>query len=316
MSQPFLHPMPELPAALQPYAEAIAAYLQQPAAWFVPLNQLAELPGQSKIGGWPYLPIDAANPLLDEDGEHRYNLLLQVNLAEVPAPRPEFVPATGLLQVFTPGFDDLIDGAEHAFRFRYYPAVTADPAGLVSDFSAFDLGSLDSYADVPTQGLALTWQARTANGVELGHNGADLAYLFRDQPAAERADLLKQLQDYVKAYSKTVPAADAAWEPQLLAQYAPDGQPGEFSSSRGFGIPDHQLGGVLPQFWQGDPRLEWNDTHGRPQHDRLLLAYDARGNCTTWAVPFFGEDAKLLFFINRDDLENADFSTVLFEYMA
>lgn len=309
-----------LPAALQPYAEAIAAYLQQPAAWFVPLNELATRPEQSRVGGWPYLPQNQTNPLLDETGAHRYNLLLQLNLAEVPAPRPRFLPAQGLLQVFTLGFEDVLDLSEKSFRLRYYPTVDSGPAALVTDSSAFDFGSLDGYANVPPEGLTLAWQSRTANRVEVGDNGADLAHLFAGIVDVEdRQVLLDQLIDYVEAYSATIPDDDSAWESQLLAQYAPAGQPGEFQSPLsygGFSIPDHQLGGVVPQFWQGDPRLEWDDTHDRPWHDRLLLAYDARGNCTTWPVPFLGDDAKLLFFINRDALASGDFSDIVFEYMA
>ena len=323
MNRNFLHEpepgAPDLPADLAPYADAIAAHLHQPTAWFVPVNALAKDPAQSKIGGWPYLPVGAPNPLLDEDGEHRYNLLVQLNLGELPEPRPHFFPAQGLLQVFTMGVEELIDEGPGAYRGVYYPAPLAGPAALVTDFLAYDLAALEGYENVPAEGLAVRFQTLTDNRVAPGNDGGGLAYLFAHLPAAEQADRLAQLEDYLAAYNETVADNGTAWPEFVAAQFPLDGDQVVFNSPVdwwGFDIPDHQVGGLLSQFWQGDPRGQLDAATQRPHHDRLLLAYDARGNCTEWAVPFLTNDAKLLFFINRDQLARGNFSDLLFEYMA
>lgn len=324
MDRIFLHaPIPGpavLPAGLQPYAAAIAAHLRQPTAWFIPRNALATAPAQSKIGGWPYLPLAAPNPLLDH-AEHRFNLLVQVNLAEVPAPRPHFFPNQGLLQVFTRAVEDVLDEEPGAIRCVYYPTVTTEAAALVTDFSAYTLADLEGYEGVPAEGLAVAFQTLTTTAVALGNDHGGLAHLFAEvADPDEKAELLDLLAEYLTAHNDTVPDTDAAWADVVTTQYPHDEDDRPVFNSPvewyGFGLPDHQLGGVLSQFWQGDPRLAWDEATHRPHHDQLLLAYDARGNCTEWAVPFLTHDAKLLFFINRDQLAHLDFSDLLVSYMA
>ena len=308
---------PALPAELLPLADAIAAHLAQPMAWLIPLNTAPAHPWSSRIGGWPYLPRGEANPLLDEHAEHRYNLLMQVNLAELPAPLPHF-PTSGLLQIFTAEFDDVLDEIASAVRCRYYPTVATDPAALETDFAAWPPTDLPGYTDVPPEGLAVAWQLRTRNHIEPGDDNGGLAPLLAatEPDEDDREELGEVLDEYLEEYNATLPDTDDAWAAEISAQYArtADGEP-SFTSPLdylSFSTPDHQVGGVVPQFWQGDPR----PIMGQPIPSQLLIAYDARGNCTERAVPFLGDDAKVFFFIAPEDLAARDFSRVRYCYMA
>ena len=310
---------PTLPAELAPYAAAIEAHLHQPACWFVPLNKLATSPAQSKIGGYPYLLLGAPNPLVDEEGEHRYNLLVQVNLADLPAPRPLNFPAQGLLQFFAGDADAIMDDEPVPVHCVYYPTLDAD-AALVTDFSATPISGLEGYEKVPAEGVAVVFKSLTDNRVELGDYYADLGHLFADvADDDERADLQQAFASYLEAYNEATPDNGSAWEEEIKAQY-PVGDygqpvfnaPFDYSS---FTIPDHQLGGLLSQFWQGDPRPPGDEDDLQPYYNQLLLAYDPRGNCTEYGMPFLGQDCKMLLYINRDALAKADFSDLLYSWM-
>ncbi|MGI4870256.1 MAG: DUF1963 domain-containing protein [Janthinobacterium lividum] len=313
-------PLPPLPTGLQPYAAAIDAHLHQPTAWFVPINKLASSPAQSKIGGYPYLPLNAPNPLVDTDGQHRYNLLMQLNLADLPAPRPPHFPAQGLLQFFAGDFSAVMDDEPSPMHCVYHPTIATDAAALVTDFSAYPITSLEGYEDVPAEGGAVSFKSLTYNRVEPGDFYGDLGYLFTDvADADERAQLQAALTDYFEAYNEAVPETEPEWTEEVQAQYPV----GEYDqplfqsplSYSGFSIPDHQLGGFISQFWQGDPRPPGDEDSSQPHYNQLLLAYDARGNCTEYAVPFLGQDAKLLLYINRDELARGNFSDLLYSWM-
>ena len=311
-------PGPALPPALAPHAAAIAAHLHQPTAWFVPLNELATSPAQSRIGGYPYLPAGAPNPLLDAHGQHRYNLLLQVNLAELPAPRPPLFPTQGLLQFFAADFSDIMDEEPIPMHCVYWPAPATD-AALVTDFSSVPLHNLEGYEGVPDKGLAVAFKSLTDNRVEPGDYYGDLGHLLAGvADADERAALQAALTSYLEVYNETTADNGSEWPATVEAQYPHEGERLVFNSPNdwaAFSIPDHQLGGLLSQFWQGDPRPPGTADNSQPHYNQLLLAYDARGNCTEWAVPFLGHDAKLLLYINRDKLAQGDFSDLLYCWM-
>ncbi len=103
--------------------------------------------GQSKIGGNPYLPLNADYPR-NANGEP-LTLLAQVNFAEMP-PLPNF-PSSGLLQFFIDGTDysygmDFEYQSRENYRVVYHPEVTQDLAQFCSDFAPFQAASLEEDA--------------------------------------------------------------------------------------------------------------------------------------------------------------------------
>lgn len=94
---------------------------------------------QSKLGGLPYWPQDAAYP---HDPQGRpLHLLAQINFADVP-PLSDF-PRRGILQFFISpyftrtsfwGMNLQEPDVQSAFRVCYWPEVTDDPAALRQDF--------------------------------------------------------------------------------------------------------------------------------------------------------------------------------------
>ena len=102
--------------------------------------------GQSKIGGNPYLPLNADYPR-NANGEP-LTLLAQVNFAEMP-PLPNF-PSSGLLQFFIDGTDysygmDFEYQSRENYRVVYHPEVTQDLAQFCSDFAPFQAASLSRH---------------------------------------------------------------------------------------------------------------------------------------------------------------------------
>ena len=103
--------------------------------------------GQSKIGGNPYLPLNADYPR-NANGEP-LTWLAQVNFAEMP-PLPNF-PSSGLLQFFIDGTDysygmDFEYQSRENYRVVYHPEVTQDLAQFCSEFAPFQAASLEEDA--------------------------------------------------------------------------------------------------------------------------------------------------------------------------
>ena len=116
---------------LAPYKAAILA-AEKPTAE-ITLEPCGNLTlSQSKIGGLPYLPLDAEYP---RNPYHQpLTLLAQINFAEMP-PLPDF-PTSGILQWFIDlhgffncwGLDSKNPLNQDGFRVLYYPAVLSRSA--------------------------------------------------------------------------------------------------------------------------------------------------------------------------------------------
>ncbi|MGE0489428.1 MAG: YwqG family protein [Vulcanimicrobiota bacterium] len=122
----------QLPALLEPYRKAIAATVR-PHIALDPLPGSVPAPWSSRIGGPPYLPLEAEYP---QGPDGPLYLLAQINFSETP--RLDGFPQDGLLQFFIAD-DDMygldLDGQrkQNGFRVIYLPEVRQHD--LVTDFS-------------------------------------------------------------------------------------------------------------------------------------------------------------------------------------
>ncbi len=89
-----------LPNSVQPYLEKISATIQPTVTMQLTANDNLSV-WQSKVGGVPYLPLDATYPV-DSNGKP-LALLAQLNFAEIPN-LPDF-PNQGILQFYIAAVD-------------------------------------------------------------------------------------------------------------------------------------------------------------------------------------------------------------------
>ena len=108
---------------------------------------------QSKVGGYPYLPIGAEYPKAT-NGKHLL-FLAQINCAELP--ENDWMPKQGLLQFFI--YDDGNFGyraknpeQQDFFRIIYYPSIVEDLQAIQNEFSF-----LRKMNNNPTKGGGKSW---------------------------------------------------------------------------------------------------------------------------------------------------------------
>ena len=258
--------MNTLPASCQDYLNRTL----QPAVPFT-LSDANDRPHiwQSKVGGNPYLPLNADYPC-NANGEP-LTLLAQVNFAEMP-PLPDF-PSSGLLQFFIDGTDyscgmDFEYQSMENYRVVYHPEVTHDLTQLCSDFAPFQAALLEDA--LPMNGeYRVVFQDAVQQPIIYGD--------FRNELANQREQL----------------SGKAA---HILAEkYSGEG---------------HRIGGY-PFFTQDDPRGYLPHLQ---QHTILLLQLDSDlGNGDADKV-LWGDCGVGNFFITPEDLQQRDFSRVLFTW--
>ena len=233
---------------------------------------------QSKIGGTPYLPLDAIYPR--NEAGMPLAFLAQINFAEIP-PLPHF-PTQGILQFYIDADDDLwgLDFdqpiSQRGFRVIYFTDIITHQQQLHHDiitYTTFDPNRLPfsgqyamqfqsgiQYISYDDHRFALTHE-QTGETIHL-HN-------FWDK--------LKLADDFFEAYHTN------------------------------FSAEGHRIGGY-PFFTQSDPReysTAWADYI-------LLLQLDsdeAQGVDMLW-----GDAGVCNFFIHPHDLAKRDFSKVLYNW--
>ncbi len=124
-----------LPEELRAFESTIRS-TARPFIRILPQKAAGALWWQSKIGGYPYLPVGAEYPV-DMEGNHLM-FLAQINFEEAPGLPP--FPQKGILQFFI--FDDPFYGvnvndsfSQDGFRVVYYENVIKDERQLTTDFS-------------------------------------------------------------------------------------------------------------------------------------------------------------------------------------
>ncbi|EOR02988.1 DUF1963 domain-containing protein [Acinetobacter sp. ANC 3926] len=261
--------------SLQPYLEKISAtILPTVTMQLTPCDELTLW--QSKIGGQPYLPLDATYPV-DSNG-NPLALLAQFNFAEIPN-LPNF-PNQGILQFYIAAddlygmnFDD--QQQQSGFKVLYFDHVLEDVSQLKQDFSEVLL-SEDDY--LPFTGQYAIEFNLTSQPMSLG----DFAFA----PKILGVDELYDFEDRFEG---------GDFEDDFIEPYD------EVASASG-----HRLGGY-PYFTQTDPR-QYNE---KVQDYVLLFQLDTDDaeNEIMW-----GDSGVGNFFIHPEDLKKRDFSKVLYNW--
>jgi len=264
-----------LPNTLHPYLEKISATILPTVSMQLTANDDLAL-WQSKIGGKPYLPLEAAYPV-GSDGNPLV-LLAQFNFAEIPD--LAHFPDTGILQFYIAAddlygmnFDD--QQLQSGFKVLYFDQVIEDPTQLKQDFSELEF---DEEAYLPFSGqYSIEFQRAEqvisledfAFGKKILH--VDELYDFEDQ--FEGGDFEN---DFIEPYHELLSASG------------------------------HRLGGY-PFFTQTDPR-QYNE---KIQDYILLFQLDTDDaeNDIMW-----GDSGVGNFFIHPEDLKKRDFSKVLYNW--
>ena len=280
--------LPESLVPLRPVIERTARPMARLVASPVAPGVLS--PWASKLGGVPYLPLDApiewfhrahpreVNPTpwpksrpdrRGRGGGEELQLLVQIDLAEVPPMAP--FPTEGILQVFIEDWcgETLPDGGhslDESIRVLYHRTVARDPSQVWQDFGVLP------YAREPHLGL----QPRSSRAPWPEHAvsfEADVDYLSRSD---FRAD--------------STPGYAEVFTPEYYGFRRPPG-----------GTRD-QLGGYHDSSNDMDPR------RGRPgwEDSVLLLQLDGVTGVYSW-----GDAGSARIFIRVADLAAHDFSRVL-----
>ncbi len=241
---------------------------------------------QSKFFGFPYLPQDVAYPTTPE-GDYLH-LLAQINFAEVPY-LADF-PAKGILQFYIAadgyyGWDDENPTSQTNFRVLYFPHPDLDKSSLVTDFNF--LRTIWTYENhfLPFWVCHLyTPHCEECFALSFSLNSGPILsydYQFEELVGSEIWDILAE-------------NGDSFWS--LYTE--------RFGSG-------HRLGGN-PNFRQRDPRANM------PREEReeyiLLLQIDTDASALEkiyieWSAQGVGN-----FFIKKSDLQNLDFTQVLYHW--
>ncbi|ENX32122.1 hypothetical protein F889_04022 [Acinetobacter colistiniresistens] len=264
-----------LPNSMQPYLEKISATIQPTVTMQLTANDNLSV-WQSKVGGAPYLPLDATYPV-DSNGKP-LALLAQLNFAEIPS-LPNF-PDQGILQFYIAAddlygmnFDD--QQQQSGFKVLYFDQVIADASQLKQDFAEVQLGE-DDY--LPFTGQYSIEFALSTQPISLG----DFAFAPKILGVADLYDFEDQFDG-------------GDFEDDFIEPYD------EVASASG-----HRLGGY-PYFTQTDPR-QYNE---KVQDYMLLFQLDTDDaeNEIMW-----GDSGVGNFFIHPEDLKKRDFSKVLYNW--
>lgn len=266
---PLEHPL------FAPYRDSIAAS-QRPTVNITLQPSESLSVWQSKVGGVPYLPLDAVYPH-NKAGEP-LAFLAQINLAETP-PLPYF-PTQGILQFYIDANDDLwgldFDNptVQNGFRVIYFADLITDIQQLhtnIATYTTFDPDCL------PFSGQYAMRFSAASQAISLN----DHRFALTHQQTGETVDannIWEQLDDeFFEAY-------DSA-----------------------FSAEGHRMGGY-PYFTQSDPR-----GYLAAYADYVLLLQldsdEENGVEMLW-----GDVGVCNFFIHPQDLAKRDFSKVLYNF--
>ncbi|GAA5631299.1 uncharacterized protein YwqG [Acinetobacter calcoaceticus] len=264
-----------LPNTLHPYLEKISATILPTVTMQLTASDDLAL-WQSKIGGQPYLPLEATYPV-DSDGNPLV-LLAQFNFAEIPD-LPHF-PDTGILQFYIAAddlygmnFDD--QQLQSGFKVLYFDQVIEDLTQLKQDFSELEF---DEEAYLPFSGQ-----------YSIEFQRAEQAISLEDFAFGKKILNVDELYDFEDQFE------GGDFENDFIEPYH------ELLSASG-----HRLGGY-PFFTQTDPR-QYND---KIQDYILLFQLDTDDaeNDIMW-----GDSGVGNFFIHPEDLKKRDFSKVVYNW--
>ncbi|ENU90902.1 hypothetical protein F971_03829 [Acinetobacter vivianii] len=264
-----------LPNTLHPYLEKISATILPTVSMQLTASDDLAL-WQSKIGGHPYLPLEATYPV-DSDGNPLV-LLAQFNFAEIPD-LPHF-PDTGILQFYIAAddlygmnFDD--QQLQSGFKVLYFDQVIEDLTQLKQDFSELEF---DEEAYLPFSGQ-----------YSIEFQRAEQAISLEDFAFGKKILNVDELYDFEDQFE------GGDFENDFIEPYH------ELLSASG-----HRLGGY-PFFTQTDPR-QYNE---KIQDYILLFQLDTDDaeNDIMW-----GDSGVGNFFIHPEDLKKRDFSKVVYNW--
>jgi uncharacterized protein YwqG len=292
---------PELPEILKPYQERIFNFFNKPMILAIPQDELAVLPWQSKIGGYPYLPKGATSPVLTRGKNDAYYhttmMLLQINLQEI-AHIPGF-PTRGMMQFFTTSEPEGYEDGKGDTKLVYYPEVIENTDLLETDFSSLPPKFYTPYAGqqyAPDEGVTIKFVTIDFSLTVSSYAfNSDIKALFDDEVDE---DLWKRMQDAFAEYleNELKISYHTWWKKQSIKK------------------PPRviQIGGNVYQFFNEDPRVI--DDKG-VVYDRLLIEYECTEDDTKYGLPLKGYDAVPQFFMNSEDLKALDFSHYFYNCM-
>ncbi|MEJ7645517.1 MAG: DUF1963 domain-containing protein [Chryseolinea sp.] len=291
---------PELPEILKPYHDTIFNFFRKPMVLAIPQDELAVLPWQSKIGGYPYLPKGATSPVLTrgQDGEyyHTTMMLLQINFQEI-SPIPGF-PTQGIMQFFATSEPEDCEDGKGDSKLVYYPEVIENIDLIETDFSSLPPKIYIPYAghqDTPDEGVTIKFVTIDFSLTDSSYSpNSDIKALFDEVDE----DLWKVVQDAFAQYLEN----DLKTSYQAWWKKQPIKKPPRVI----------QIGGNVYQFFNRDPRVI--DDKG-VVYDRLLMEYECTDDDTKHGLPLKGYDAVPQFFMNSEDLKALNFSDYFYNCM-
>ncbi len=230
----------------------------------------------SKIGGYPYIKGDVPK---DKDGNLMF-CLAQINLSDLPT--NDIYPKEGILQfwiarddIYGLDFDDSISGSGH--KVVYYTEI--DESVTLSDVKEIYHFSkeTDEYLPIyenPSKDRLLSFESVKESINTTCYEYNDLFVKYYNKYVDEKIEHVYDLSDEVGEY---------IWE--------------ELDSS------GHKIGGH-PYFTQNDIR-EYNE-----EYNILLLQIDSDDDLDL----MWGDSGVCNFFITKEQLNNRDFSKVLYNW--
>lgn len=272
----------DLPFELLPFKNNILATVKPVIE--ITLSPADDLPlWASKVGGKPYLPLDVEYPF-SSDG-NPLKLLAQINFSEIPT--NDTLPKTGILSFFIENSLDkkYVYGADYSdlanqdgFKVFYFEEIHQDISKLKTDFSEFESywNNEDTYSPLNNNDIA--YKMVFSNSQEL-----------MPEIDFHTAEHFFGLENYYDIYK-------LKGDEKKILRYLNN------IDSTG-----HKLLGY-PYFTQIDPRIE----HAQFRDYILLFQLDSEdenGINISW-----GDFGVGNFFIHPNDLNNKDFSKVIYTW--
>jgi uncharacterized protein YwqG len=264
--------MAKLPKEMRKYTDnALASQLPFIAITLEKMSNIALT--QSKVGGYPYFPIEMDFPL--DSGGKPLDFLAQVNFAEIPV--LEDYPTSGIVQFFiarTESYGKDFGGAKGQIDYRViYHENTNLPAR--ESFPELDALRVEGQYTSPNNNDAVFgMQFKKAFGIISSHS-----FSFNQFFKNEDFNFFTQFEAEGKGKTREVERAY-----------------NDFADPAG-----NKVGGY-PGFCQDDPRF-----NERSIKDWQLLFQLDSGNGIMWGDMGVGN-----FFISNEDLKNKDFSKVYY----
>lgn len=291
-------PIIPLHTTLEPYRQEIEATLK-------PCVRITATPAktslwQSKLGGLPYIPLDNSiehlsvqsskhkeffpYPRNRETGEELY-MLAQLNFEEIP--HITSFPEKGILQIFIDirerymGMNPDNKTDQTTFRIIYYPDINRHETMLWTDFSKVD---------------------------KIGPNGTAVECELQFEKTFE--PISQSDHQFGKIYSKELNQEMYRINPntgkrEVLQSYQ--------SLLAGEGGNKNKMGGYHYSQNNQDPRYKWLGGNSfspyfENEESILLIQFDG---CDVFS---WGDGGTACFFIKKQDLENLDFSNVIYHW--